>query len=42
MFTPESTFLVSESAIYRRNVSRQSSKSAIHKADMLKNGLILV
>ena len=42
MFTPESTFFASESAIYRRNVSRQSSKSAIHKADTLKNGLIVV
>ena len=42
MFTPESTFFASESAIYRRNVSCQSSKSAIHKADTLKNGLIVV
>ena len=42
IFTPESTFLASESAIYRRNASRQSSKSAIYKADTLKNGLIVV
>lgn len=42
MFTPESTFFASESAIYGRNASRQSSKSAIHKADTLKNGLIVV
>ena len=38
MFTFESTFFASESAIYRRNVSCQSSKSAIHKADTLKMG----
>ena len=42
MFTPESTFFASESAIYGRNVSCQSSKSAIHKVDTLKNGLIVV